>query len=109
VTIGPGHYAVLSAIVFSLGLFGMLSRENAMHVLLAVSLMLLAPVIALAGFAHIGTGGAPPVGDALALMAVVAAAAELVAGVGLCMLVWRRFGNLDARELGDLGDAGGVD
>jgi len=66
VSIGPGHFAGLSAIVLGLGLYGVLARRNALHVVAALPVLLIAPVIALVGFAHTGHGGeGPPLGDAL--------------------------------------------
>ena len=101
-TIGPGHFAALSAIVFAIGLYGVLSRRNALHSLLGLVVLFTAPVIALVGFAHTGHGaGGPPMGDALAVMAMVATAA--VAGVGLAVVLhlWRRIESADLDELAD--------
>ncbi|MBV8194881.1 MAG: NADH-quinone oxidoreductase subunit NuoK [Candidatus Dormibacteraeota bacterium] len=96
--VGPGHYAVLSAVVFALGLYGVLVRSNMLGVLIAVFLLFSAPVIALVGFSHIG-GGAPPLGEALALFGVVAAAAQLATAIGITLLVWRRIGSGEVDDL----------
>lgn len=96
-TAGAGQFAALSSIVFVLGLFGVLNRRSTVGVLLALVLLTVAPVIALAGFAHLGTvSSVAPVGDAFGLLALVAAAAELVAGTGLAALAWRRLGSTDS-------------
>jgi len=100
VSVGPGHYAVLSAIVFALGLYGVLTRSHVFGVLMALMLLFAAPVIALVGFTHTGMGGSrPPLGDALALFAVVAAGAEASVGIAIALLVWRRTGSADVDEL----------
>jgi NADH-quinone oxidoreductase subunit K len=99
---GPGQYAVLSTIVFGLGIFGVLARQNALSVLCSVVLLFVAPVIALVGFAHTGSSGqVAPVGDALALLAVVAAAAEGLAGTALTVLAWRRLNSVQVDDLAD--------
>ncbi|MBV8301706.1 MAG: NADH-quinone oxidoreductase subunit K [Candidatus Dormibacteraeota bacterium] len=94
---GPGQFAVLSTIVFGIGLFGVLSRRTTAGLLMALFLLTLAPVIALVGFAHFGaTGPIPPVGDAFALIAVLAAVAETVLGASLALLGWRRLRSVAA-------------
>ena len=101
---GPGQFAVLSTIVFAFGLFGVLSRRTTAGLLMSLFLLTLAPVIALVGFAHYGTGGAvPPVGDAFAFIAVLSATAEAVLGAGLAMLAWRRLGSVAAGLDGETG------
>jgi NADH-quinone oxidoreductase subunit K len=97
VTVGPGEYAVLSALVFALGLYGVLTRTNLIASLIAVLLLFAAPVIALVGFS---TGA--PLGDALALLAVLAAAAEALVGVSIAFLLWRRIGSSDIDDLIDV-------
>ena len=88
-SIGPAHFAVLSAIVFAIGLYGVLARRNALHALLALVVLSLAPVIALVGFAHTGRGGAtPPLGD--------------VVGLSVVLLLWRRTGTGDVEEFIDV-------
>jgi len=103
VSIGPAHFAVLSAIVFAIGLYGVLARRNALHVLLAVVVISLAPVIALVGFAHTVRGGpAPPMGDALAFFALVTTGAIAVVGLSVVLLLWRRTGTGDVEEFVDV-------
>ena len=98
--VGPGHYAALSAIVFTLGIYGVLTRSNLVGVLMALILLFAAPVIALVGFTHTGMGGSqPPVGDAFALFAVVGSGVEGAVGIAIALLVWRRTGSSDVDEL----------
>jgi len=102
-SIGPAHFAVLSAIVFAIGLYGVLARRNALHALLALVVLSLAPVIALVGFAHTGRGGAtPPLGDALAFFALVTTGAIAVVGLSVVLLLWRRTGTGDVEEFIDV-------
>ena len=99
-SVGPGHYAVLSAIVFSLGIYGVLTRSHLLGVLMATTLLFAAPVIALVGFTHVGMDGSqPPLGDALALFAVVGSGVEGALGIGIALLVWRRIGSADVDDL----------
>jgi NADH:ubiquinone oxidoreductase subunit K len=100
--VGPGHFAVLSAIVFALGLYGVLSRRNPLGLVMSMWVLFSAPVIALVGFTHTGRGAdQPPMGDALAFFAIVAVAAEGVLGVALALLLWRRGHEADGDELAE--------
>lgn len=99
---GPGAYAVLSAVVFAIGLYGLLSRSTTHGVLLAIPVLFSAPVIALIGFSQ--SGGPQSAGGALALFAVIAAAAVVAAGAGLALLVRRRVGSDDVDDLVELED-----
>ena len=99
-TAGPGEYAVLSAIIFALGLYGVLTRTNVFGVLMALTLLFAAPVIALVGFGSSGGGGkSPALGEAFALFGLAAAAAQLATGIALALLVWRRTGSSDTDDL----------
>ena len=103
--VGPGHLAVLSAIVFAAGCFGVLTHDRPLRVLFSALLMLGAPVIALVGFTHLGHGGSgPPVGDALAALGVVTVAAEGLLGAGVALLLWRRDADVPPDGLGEVLD-----
>ena len=51
-TIGGGQFAVLSAAVFAIGVYGLLARRHPLGVAMAIGLLFAAPVIALVGFTH---------------------------------------------------------
>jgi NADH-quinone oxidoreductase subunit K len=101
VTIGPGQFAVLSAAVFAVGIYGVLARRHPLGVAMSIGLLFAAPVIALVGFTH-ATNGAPASGDALAAFAIVVASCICSVGFALVMLLWRRTGRADIDALGDL-------
>lgn len=102
-TIGAGQYAVLSAVVFAIGIYGLLARRHPFGVLMALGLLFAAPVIALVGFTHvIRDAPFPPLGDALSVMAIVAATCVCSLGFALVLLLWRRSGRADVDALGDI-------
>ena len=99
-SVGPGHYAVLSALIFAIGVYGVLTRSNVLGTLMALSLLFAAPVIALVGFSAVGGGTtSPPLGQGFAFLAVLGSAAQLAVGVALALLVWRRTGSSDSDDL----------
>ena len=102
-TAGPGAYAALSGVVFALGVFGLITRSSTWGVLMAIVVMLCAPVIALLGFSQ-GGSGPTATGGALALFAVFAIVAVAATGAGLALLVQRRAGSSDVDDLVELED-----
>ena len=102
-TAGPGAYAALSGVVFALGVYGLITRSSTWGVLMAIVVMLAAPVIALVGFSQ-GGSGPTAAGGALALFAVFAIVAIAATGIGLALLVQRRVGSADVDDLVELED-----
>ena len=99
-TIGPVHYLVLSAMVFCAGLAGVLVRRHATGQLICLCLMLLAPVLAFAGISQVSNAG-PGVntGAGVALIGVVAFAAQGFVAMSILILASRRRGTIDSAEL----------
>ncbi len=95
-TVGPGHFAVVSALVFCIGLGGVMTRRQALMQLMALMVMFAAPVIAVAGFSQ--TQASPPganTGVAVGLVMLAAFTAELGIGVSVLILLLRRSHSLD--------------
>ena len=99
-SIGPEHFAVLSALVFTVGLAGVLTRGNPVAILMCAAVMVCGPVIALVGFTHLGQSGrSPAVGDALSFVALLAVALEAATGAAVALLLWRRTGSAETDDL----------
>jgi NADH-quinone oxidoreductase subunit K len=82
----PSNYLVLSALLFSIGAVGVLVRRNALVVFMCVELMLNASNLAFVTFAR--TNGALD-GQVTAFFVMVVAAAEVVVGLAIIMLIYR--------------------
>ncbi|MFZ2034968.1 MAG: NADH-quinone oxidoreductase subunit NuoK [Candidatus Dormiibacterota bacterium] len=100
-TVGPGQFAVLSAAVFAVGIYGVLARRHPLGVAMSIGLLFAAPVIALVGFTH-AMNGPPATGDALGAFAIVVASCICSLGFALVLLLWRRTGRADIDALGDI-------
>ena len=101
-TVGAGHLLVVSAALFAIGVFGLLSRRSLAGVLLALVLMVTASSIALVGFARFGYNDARPLsGMSFALLVSVVLSAEVALGVALLLLLNRRRGGTDVDDLDD--------
>jgi NADH-quinone oxidoreductase subunit K len=90
------HGLILAAILFSLGLAGVLVRRNLISVLMSLEIMLNA-----AGLAFIVAGSRwdKPDGQVMFLLVLTLAAAEVGVALGLVMQIYRRYKTLDADAL----------
>lgn len=90
------HGLILAAILFSLGLAGVLVRRNLIAVLMSLEIMLNA-----AGLAFIVAGSRwdRPDGQIMFLLVLTLAAAEVGVALGLVMQIYRRYKTLDADAL----------
>ncbi|HTX90816.1 MAG TPA: NADH-quinone oxidoreductase subunit NuoK [Anaerolineales bacterium] len=91
-------YLILAAVLFCIGLYGVLARKNAIAILLGVELMLNAVNINLVAFwryldpAQMG-------GQVFAVIVLAVAAAEVAVGLALIISVYRRRKTLVADEI----------
>lgn len=81
-------YLILAAALFCAGLYGVLSRRNAVAILMGVELMLNAVNINLVAFWRY-TEPAAVTGQAFALFVYAVAAAEAAVGLALIIALWR--------------------
>ena len=94
-----GWYLVVSALIFSIGAGGVLTRRNPMVILLCLELMLNGANLALVAFARMHGGED---GQIFALIVMVIAACEVTVGLGLIVAMYRRQLPIDADELSEL-------
>ena len=81
-------YLIVAAALFCIGLYGALSRRNAIAILMSVELMLNAVNINLVAFwRYLEPEGAT--GQAFALFVYAVAAAEVAVGLALVIAIWR--------------------
>lgn len=91
-------YLILAALLFSIGLFGVLARRNAIAILLGIELMLNAVNINLVAFWRYHDP-ADMAGQAFAVIVFAVAAAEVAVGLALIISVYRRRKTVVADEI----------
>ncbi|MGB7876100.1 MAG: NADH-quinone oxidoreductase subunit NuoK [Anaerolineales bacterium] len=91
-------YLILSAALFSIGLFGVLARRNAVAILLSVELMLNAVNINLVAFWRY-LDPVQMTGQVFAIIVFAVAAAEVAVGLALVISVYRNRKTVVADEL----------
>jgi NADH-quinone oxidoreductase subunit K len=90
--IGLTHYLVLAAILFSIGVVGVIRRKNLLMLFFATEIMLNAANIA---FAAISSYYNDLSGQMFAFFIVAIAASEVAVGLGLLILLYKKYGTLD--------------
>lgn len=92
------HIELLSAALFSLGLFGVLARRNAVMVLIAIELMLNAVNINLLGYAAF-TDPERVAGQIIAIFVITIAAAEVGLALAIILRLYRNRGTVNLNEV----------
>ncbi len=84
----------LSSVLFAIGVFGVLTRRNAISLLVSVEIMMNAAIINLVAFSRLYEPEAMT-GQVFALFGIGIAACEAAIGLALVLAVYRRFGSTD--------------
>ena len=96
------HVLVLAAVLFGLGLAGLLVRRNLLFMLISIEVMLNASGLA---FVAAGARWSEADGQVMFLFILAMAAAEVSVGLALILLFYRHFKTLDTDVAIQLGDA----
>jgi NADH-quinone oxidoreductase subunit K len=81
------HFLVVSAVLFSLGLFGVLTRKNAVNVLMSVELILNSANINLVAFSRYSSSDVT--GQIFAIFVIVVAACETAVALAIVLSLYR--------------------
>ena len=92
------YFLVLSALLFSIGIYGVLARQNAVLILLSIELMLNAVNINLVAFASM-LQDAGLSGQVFALFVIAVAAAEVGIGLAIVLLIYRNRQSIDLDDV----------
>ena len=89
-------FLVLSAVLFSIGVYGVLARRNGVLVLMSIELILNAVNINLVAFgSHLSTVA----GEVFALFVITVAAAEVGFGLAILLLLYRNRRSVDVHDV----------
>ena len=93
------YYVGLSAVLFFIGVAGVIVRRNPLIVLMAIELMFNAANLALVAFSRLWLNNA---GQIFTFLVITVAAAEAAIGLALVVVVFRRAKNVDVDEVAGL-------
>jgi len=94
--IGYGHFLVLGAVLFAIGVAGVLMRRNALIMMMSVELMLNAANLTVITFARMWGDMS---GHTFALIVIAVAAAEVAVGLAIVVAVFRGRRSVDVDRL----------
>jgi NADH-quinone oxidoreductase subunit K len=98
--VGLVHYLIISAALFSLGLFGVITRRNAIMMLMGIELILNSANINFIAFARYA--GLHMDGQAIAVFVIVLAAAEAAIALAIVLNIYHRFHTVNVDEISKL-------
>lgn len=97
--VGLPHYLAVSAILFGIGLIGLLTRRNLLMVLLSIELILNSANLSFVAFsAYLGDLS----GQVVVFFAMIVAAAEVTVGLAIVVLLYRKKRTTSIEELRSL-------
>ena len=92
--VGVGHYLVLSAILFAMGMIGVLVRKNALVMLMSIELMLNAVNLSFVAFSQYTN---QIEGQIMVFFVMTIAAAEAAVGLAIAVSIFKRFREINIR------------
>ena len=98
--VGLTHFLIVSAILFSLGIYGVVTRKNAVMVLMGIELILNSANINFIAFSRFG--GMKLDGQAVAVFVIILAAAEAAIALAIVLNIYQRFNTVNVDEVNAL-------
>lgn len=92
-----GHFVVLGGILFALGLFTVITRRNAIGILMGVELVLNSANINYVAFARYANAGYD--GQVFAIFVIMLAAAEAAIGLAILVVYHRNRGTIEVEDI----------
>ena len=97
--ISLGNYLILSGIIFSLGLVGVMTSRSVLKVLLSLELLLAASNLSFVAFSQFNGDYA---GQLIVFFVILVAAAEVAIGLAIIVVMYRRLSTIQADELKEM-------
>jgi NADH:ubiquinone oxidoreductase subunit K len=87
---GLRHFLVLGSILFAMGMYGVLSRRNAIGILLSIELMLNGVNVLMVAFSRYLISDQELAGQMFAIFIITQAAAEAAVGLAIIIAIYRQ-------------------
>jgi len=102
IEVGLNHFLVVSSLLFSMGIYAIVTRKNAILVLMGVELILNAANINFIAFSRFGNFGLQ--GHLMALFVIVLAAAEAAIALAIVLNIYKTLSTVNIDEVDNLRD-----
>lgn len=94
------YFLSVAAVVFALGVYTVVTRRNALGILLGTELILNAAALNMLAFGYFS--GRPLAGSVYALFVIVLAAAEAAVALAIALMIFRNFGQIDTAVVSEM-------
>jgi NADH-quinone oxidoreductase subunit K len=101
-SVGLPHFLILSVALFCLGLYGIVTRRNAVMVLMGIELVLNSANINFLAFTKYG--GITIAGQAVAIFVIILAACEAAVALAIILNIYKQFNTVNVDEIDTLRD-----
>ncbi len=98
--VGLTHFLILSAILFSLGIYAVVVRKNAIMIMMGIELILNSANINFIAFSHFGNFGIS--GQIVALFVIILAAAEAAVALAIVLNLFKTYSHINVDEVNKL-------
>ena len=95
--VGLTHFLILSAILFSLGIYAVVTRKNAIMVLMGIELILNSANINFISFSKFSAGSID--GQLVAIFVIILAAAEAAIAIAIVLNIYKNFLTINVDEI----------
>ncbi|HEX7356880.1 MAG TPA: NADH-quinone oxidoreductase subunit NuoK [Ignavibacteriaceae bacterium] len=102
IEVGLNHFLVISTLLFSMGIYAIVTRKNAIMVLMGVELILNSANINFIAFTRFGNFGLQ--GHLIALFVIVLAAAEAAIALAIVLNIYKTLSTVNIDEVDSLKD-----
>ncbi|HPO54792.1 MAG TPA: NADH-quinone oxidoreductase subunit NuoK [Ignavibacteriaceae bacterium] len=99
-SVSLNHFLIVSGILFSLGIFAIVTRKNAIMVLMGIEFILNASNINFIAFSKFGNFGVQ--GEVIALFVIVLAACEAAIALAIVLNIYKQFTTVNVDEINNL-------
>ena len=99
---GLTHFLLISAVLFSFGVFAMVTRRNAIQVLMGIELILNSANINFVAFSRYSWGSLD--GQVIAVFVIILAAAEAAIALAIVLNIYQNFNTVNVDEINKLRD-----
>lgn len=100
ITVGLTHFLIISTLLFSMGIYAIITRKNAVMVLMGVELILNSANINFIAFSRFGNFGFN--GQLIALFVIVLAAAEAAIALAIVLNIYKNLSTVNVDEVDNL-------
>ena len=102
--VGLTHFLTVASILLALGFYTVVTRKNAVGILMGVELILNAANLNFVAFSRYGVTQTPLAGQVFPLFGIMVAAAEAAVGLAIVLAIFQTFGGIDTDTTRSLRD-----